>query len=415
MAFLSQALPPRSTLTFIELLVGALLTQQGFVTEGYSSVAMRNHWTSYYKWLQTGKWTWLAFVHQFTRLALPVLNVKSVYLAIDDTLTLRSSQKAPSSKIHHQHGNKPNLVRFVRGQCWVSLAIIATRINGDSVALPLLSRLIPGVGNTGKLVAANSLIRAIYHLFQGLKVTVLVDSWYMRRHFIECMQSKGFHVTGQVRIDTRLYDIPPERQLGKRGRPRKYGDKYTPKRIAHLKKTEATLKLYGKKQTIRYRSKLVKVRFLEGRMVIAVWSELENKDGAWKPARLFLSTDTALTPVQLIESYGRRWSTETMFNQLKLQWGLKEAWQQTRQTLHRWVHITNVAYGILQLLTCINSDEVLHLCQLSPWRKNEPITAGLIRKRLARILMHVPIQSWMNLKCKKISVLNMPIYNGSDG
>ena len=26
-----------------------------------------------------------------------------------------------------------------------------------------------------------------------------------------------------------------------------------------------------------------------------------------------------------------------MFNQLKLTWGLKEAWQQTRQTLYRYV------------------------------------------------------------------------------
>ncbi|WP_419625645.1 hypothetical protein, partial [Thiolapillus sp.] len=40
-----------------------------------------------------------------------------------------------------------------------------------------------------------------------------------------------------------------------------------------------------------------------------------------------------------IEAYGERWSIESMFNQLKLSWGLKEAWQQTRQTLHRWVHL----------------------------------------------------------------------------
>ncbi|WP_419622326.1 hypothetical protein, partial [Thiolapillus sp.] len=41
---------------------------------------------------------------------------------------------------------------------------------------------------------------------------------------------------------------------------------------------------------------------------------------------------------------------QRMFNQLKLSWGLKEAWQQTRQTLHRWVHLTLVGYGLIQLL-----------------------------------------------------------------
>ncbi len=60
-------------------------------------------------------------------------------------------------------------------------------------------------------------------------------------------------VIGQVRIDTRLYDEPPKRKKGQRGRPRKYGRKYTPKRIAHLKRSMVTLPLYGKEQEVRYR------------------------------------------------------------------------------------------------------------------------------------------------------------------
>ncbi len=34
--------------TFIELLIGAMLTPAGFVTEAYLVVTMRNHWSSYY-------------------------------------------------------------------------------------------------------------------------------------------------------------------------------------------------------------------------------------------------------------------------------------------------------------------------------------------------------------------------------
>ncbi|WP_419632806.1 hypothetical protein, partial [Thiolapillus sp.] len=40
----------------------------------------------------------------------------------------------------------------------------------------------------------------------------------------------------------------PKRKKGQRGRPRKYGRKYTPKRIAHLKRSMVTLPLYGKEQ-----------------------------------------------------------------------------------------------------------------------------------------------------------------------
>ena len=82
--------------------------------------------------------------------------------------------------------------------------------------------------------------------------------------------------------------------------------------------------------------------FLGGRLVRVVWCEFKSESGHWKKAHLLLSTDAKLTPEQIIEAYGERWSIESMFNQLKLSWGLKEAWQQTRQTLHRWVHLTLV-------------------------------------------------------------------------
>lgn len=89
-------------------------------------------------------------------------------------------------------------------------------------------RLMPSAGNTGKLIAANTLVRGVYRLFQGVKVRVQVDSWFMRRIFIASMQSRGVDVIGQVRGDTRLYDEPGPRKPGQRGWPRKYGEKYTP-------------------------------------------------------------------------------------------------------------------------------------------------------------------------------------------
>ena len=363
--FLTQAIPLRSVGTFIELLIGAMLTTTGFVTDTYMMLDMSRHWGSYYKWLQQVRWSWLGLARQFLRLALQVVKDDVVYLAIDDTLTLRASKKAPGSQIHHQHGNKPNLAQYVRGQCWVSLAWVVQLSDSRHVALPLLTRLIPSVSNTGKLVAANTLIRAVYKLFSGKTVRVLVDSWYMRKRFIQSIQQRGFTVIGQARIDTRLYDEPVDKRQKTRGRPRKYGDKYTAKRIAHLSRTEVTLPLYGKEQVVRYRSKVVKARFLDGQRVRAVWVEFQTEKGEWKKASLLLSTDTDLSPETVIENYGKRWSIESMFNQLKLSWGLKEAWQQTRQTLHRWVHITMVGYGLIQLLAYVNTTTVEALCQHS--------------------------------------------------
>lgn len=200
----------------------------------------------------------------------------------------------------------------------------------------------PASSNTGKWVAANTLVRAVQSFFRGLRVRVLMDSGYMRQYVISTMLNRGFHVIDQVRRDTRLYDLPAPRLESQRGRSRRYGEKLTPEQAEQLPRCMAPLHIYDKEQRVRLRSILAKVRFLNGRLVRVVWCEFENdhKPGQWKTASLLLSTDTTLTSEQIVESYSLRWSIEPMFNQLKQAWGMKEAWQQTRQTLHRWVHIT---------------------------------------------------------------------------
>lgn len=398
---LTEAVPSRSVVTFIELLIGGMLSSSGFVGDAFQMLTMRRKWTGYQKWLETGKWSWLSIGRQFTRLALSVIQPEIVHLVIDDTVTLRASKKAPGVKRLHQHGNKPNLASYVNGQSWVSLAMIAHRPTGEAIALPLLSRLMSGVGNSTKLSAARTLIRAVSSLFGKRKVRVLVDSWYMRGVFIKSMIARNFPVIGQVRIDTRLYEHPPERKPKQRGRPRQYGDKITRDTVKAWESTTATVQLYGKQQRVRYRSKLLKARFLGGLLVRAVWCELERKPGVWTPIRLFISTDTSLSAEQVLEIYGYRWPIEPLFYALKHACGLKNAWQQTRQVLSRWVHIKTVGYGLTQLLSCLNDPLVTALCGHSPWWKNTPQTAGQVRKGLVLAFRHVAVFHWWNVKCKK--------------
>lgn len=406
--FLTRILPRRSQSTFVELLIGAMLSPAGFVTDAYLVVNMVNHWTSYYKWLQKGKWSWLNLARRFVQLVLTVVNDDVFHIAIDDTLTLRASKKAPGSQIHHQHGNKPNLSTYVRGQCWVALALVSRNRQLQSLAFPLLARLIPSASNTGKLVAGKTLIRAIAPLIKGKNVRVLADSWYMRRIFIDDMLKHNFHVIGQVRIDTRLYDEPVKRENPGRGRPPKYGKQYTAKRIAHLKRTMVTLTIHGEPKKVRYRSRIVKARFLGGRLVRVVWSEFyDDKNASWRSARLLMSTDTTMTPEMIMESYGLRWSIETMFHQVKQAWGLKEAWQQTRQTLHRWVHLNMIGYGLVQMLSLLESDQIRELCNHSPWRKVDTRTAGHIRKGLTVVFRQVNVRSLWDKRCQKFGGIKM--------
>lgn len=388
--FLAQVLPKRSIPTFLELLVGAMLTHTGFVTDALLAIESCKHWTNYYKWLHVGKWSWVALGQQTLRLVVRMVPRQTWFAVIDDTIVLRSSTKAPGSAIHHQHGSKANRPQYVRGQCWVTLALALPK-GFRSLAIPLLSRLARTGENAGKLVAAKTLLRVISPLLQGLESYLLLDSWYMRHILISYALSQGLQVIGQVRKDTALFHLPSD-STGKRGRPRKYGPKVSQDWIQSLPESRITCPLYGKTQTVCYRSTILLARFLKARAVRIVWSQFLQDDGTLSRIHVLLSTDTSLSGARIILHYARRWSIEDVFNQLKNRWGWKETWQQTRQVLHRWVQILSISYAIPQLLAFLGGSQVEALISsLSPWRRNQPTTAGRVRQGLQKILGHVNI------------------------
>lgn len=404
--FLVKAVPIRSIPTFIELVFGAMLTQAGFVTQAWLAIKPLRHWTSYYKWLQHGKWSWVALGVQMALLVSTFFPQPFWFLVIDDTFICRSSKKAPGSSIQHQHGSKPNRPKYARGQCWVSLAMsICDGVR--FVAVPLLSRLMRAKGNSSKLDAARLLLRMTAPVFVQKQVFVLMDSWYMRWVLIQYAFSLGYHVIGQVRKDTALYELPPERADKQKGRPRKYGKKYTSEIVADLPLHTGTFFLYGELRKVEYRSAVVVARFIKGRTVRTVWMRFEEKPGTWTKQRLLLSTKDSLTAEEVFKYYARRWPIEDLFNQMKNYWGWKDAWQQSRQVLHRWTQILSIGYALPQLLNISGGDQVANFANLTPWRLKRCMTAGRVRLGIQRILGQVRIRDWWNPKSRKFEAPEM--------
>ncbi len=256
-------------------------------------------------------------------------------------------------------------------------------------------------GNKSKLDAASTLLRVIAPVFSGQKrVFTLVDSWYMKWPYLSQVLEHGFHAIGQVRRDTALYGIPAL-LVGRLGRRRKYGDKFTPEVVAALPEYRKQVFLYGKKQWIRYRSALCLAKFMQGYKVRAVWMQFEDENGSLSQQRLILSTCHGLSAEDIFSYYARRWSIEDLFNQMKNRWGWRETWQQSRQVLHRWTQILSIAYALPQLLATYCGDQVEHMLCLTPWRKKNQVTAGRVRLGLQTILGNVRVRDWWNPTCRK--------------
>ena len=346
-ACIAAAVPARGRATFLDLLLGAAATKSGHVTDAILASGLARGWSTYYWFLEQGRWSWLrvwaALLDVLTMLFRPAV----WYAVIDDSVVERVSTEAPGSLTHHNHNAKPNRPKFLRGQGWLCLAAVIERNDFAVGAVPLLLRLVRRGTNRGKLRSAGLLLHL---LGQRLgHVRLLLDAWFMRAWLIHRALAAGHTVIGCVRRDLALFEVPKPPRKRRQGRPLKYGARLTPERVAALPEHRSAEIRYGKLEVARYRTCLVAARFLRGRVVRAVWVELERPDRRDKPRqqRLLICTDPALSAPLVISGYAKRWAVESLFRNLKHGFGLKEAWQQSRQVLMRWVTVLAVGYAIV--------------------------------------------------------------------
>lgn len=374
-SFLLPAVSSRSHRTLIELLMGCLVSPEGWVTRAIGAIDRGAHWTTYYKLIERAQIPVAVLAGRLLELVLQVFPQKIATLIIDDTLVPRGSALAPGVAIRHDHARKRNRPTFLNCQCWVSLALVIHARYGRALTIPLRSWLIDSTHNRGKLGIARELIESLRSRLD--RVRVLFDAWYMRRSLIEPLLAANVQVLGQVRRDSALFLPPEPAPSPRRGRPRKYGRRLTPEAIAALPLTECELPLYGKMQRVRLRSALVLARFLRGVRVRAVWCEMLQRDGAWSRPRLLIATETQLSAEAVVRVYAKRWGIEPLFHNLKRWWGCANLWQHSREALELWMQIRCTAYALMQMLALI-AHEHFPLMDIAPWRRGAPITAGLL-------------------------------------
>src|ERR687885_2613846 len=174
----------------------------------------------------------------------------------------------------------------------------------------------------------------------------------------------------------------------------------TPERVAALPVHRSARVLYGRFEVVRYRTCRVAARFLEGRVGRAVWVRLERPDRPGEE-RLLLCTDPDLPATEVVTSYAKRWSVEPLFAAMRHGWGLKDAWQQSRQVLMRWVTILAAGHALGQMLAYTDPARVPGLADPAPWRPPGTRTAGLIRAGMARLLRVVGLPALMPATSRK--------------
>ena len=404
-ASLAAAIPSRGRWTFTELLVGAAVTLSGHITDAIVAAGHTRTWITYFWFVEHARWSWLALWAALLGVLKQRFSPPVWHVILDDTVVERASTKAPECQRHFNHSAKPNRPRFIQGQGWVCMAAVLERA-GKVGAVPLMLRLVRASGNRGKLDLGRLMLRLLGDRLG--KVRLLADAWYMRARLIRAALNRGHCVIGRVRKDLALYLEPPWPEPKRRGRRRKYGARITPDMVARLQVARSGQILYGKFEVVRYRTCCVAARFLRGDLVRAVWIELERPDRpkGRTETRLLICTDPMMPALDVIRAYAKRWAVEPLFFALKHHWGLKDAWEQSRLVLIRWVTILATSYAINQIMAYSDPALIGDLAHPAPWRRKGEITAGIIRSGLDRLLRQVGVIGLVTMKSHQIDPAN---------
>lgn len=197
-------------------------------------------------------------------------------------------------------------------------------------------------------MAAELAERALKIVGQQQHIIFECDSWYPKKDVLNFVKDHdNVDSIANIRKDTALYQLP--RRTGKRGRPRKYGQKFQASDIVLTDEddhyavgmTKCMTKLFGQ----------------------AVWIiRSQNRQGN---ERLFISTLSAqdlpeLTPHQkgfwrILAYYNQRWKIETYFYEIKKFWSFGSYQVRSQNKIEGLHFIANLAYLLTQLLPQIES------------------------------------------------------------
>ena len=256
-----------------------------------------------------------------------------IELALDDSPTRRYGKHVEGAGVHHDPTPGPAGGEWLYGHNWVTLAWLAKHPLWGVIALPLRSLLyvraidVPQLDEkygwefaTKHQLAARLVVWVVETLKAwGLErvVWVVADGAYAARPFLDAVLASGVTVVSRLRKDAKLFDLPPARTPGQRGRPCKYGPQLSlPKRAAHRDGWQSIVyKCRGVEVTRDYKTFVALSTLTDGLIRVVI---VRFEDGGWIP---YFCTDPNVSVLDILEVAAARWAIEEHFHDIKEVWG----------------------------------------------------------------------------------------------
>lgn len=355
---LSAAMTAPSFASLTTVLTGWVFASRHTVTRMILAAgnAAEKHFSSYHRLFSAARWSLDAVGLAVFDLIEPFLG-NVVLLALDDTLARKRGLKMFGTGMHHDPLLSSRSKAITHwGHSWVVLGVIVELPfrRGHYYCLPILFRLYLNKKSAGKHRRAYrtrpelavEMLNVLCNHRKTRRFHAIADSAYGGQSVL-CFLPTNCDLTSRLVKDARLYDAPPERKAGTRGRPRKRGQRLpTPQAMLAGRCRRVTLDIYGRSEEARLADQVARVHAAPERPLRVVATEsLRGGRGQ----EVFYSTCSDATAEQVIGWYARRWSIEVMNHDSKQHLGFEEPQGWSRRAVERTAPLAMLLYSLIVL------------------------------------------------------------------
>ncbi len=305
----------------------------------------------------------LKMVHTAASLIPDCLKEQPVILSADDTMTEKSGEQFEYCSVLFDHAAH-NGSSYLNGHCFVSLMIsVPVMENGviRYISIPVGYRM--WTKEETKLKMAADLVKlAMQEIGKEKNVILCCDSWYPKAEITELPEEfENLNIICNVRSDTALYELPPER-TGKKGRPRIKGERIS-LNVFSLQEIKDTGMRAGFRtvMTNLFKKRPVSAIVTESnsgsrRLFLCTASPEQlhfdtNCSGIGK-ALHYAETNSSLLPLAI---YALRWHIETAYYEQKKFWSLGNYMLRSRDGIECLLNLLTLVYSMMFLLPFLDS------------------------------------------------------------
>lgn len=342
--------------TFLVIAYGWVFARRRTVTamiQAAGAVGTKHH-SAFHRFFAKANWSLDELGLAVFGLVEPWLG-ESVLLALDDTLARKKGRQMFGAGMHHDpliSSRKMAVLNW--GHSWVVLGVLVRfPFRPDRYfSLPILFRLYLNheaaerarrVHRTRPELAVE-MIHLLCQRQKSRRFHVVADTLYGGRSVLRALPA-NCQLTSRLHLDAPLYDAPPPRLPGQRGRARKRGERLaSPREMLAGRARRATIEVYGRKERVRLAD------------VAAIWEGDLNRTlrvvavqslSGERRQQAFYSTCGEAPPEQVLGWYSQRWAIEQTFQESKGHLGFQQPQGWSRRAVERTAPLAMLLYSLI--------------------------------------------------------------------